>query len=79
MAKSLIVRNVEEGLVRRLKLRAARNGRSMEAEHRRILEETLASDAEPSFQEAAARLRALTRGRKHTPAEDLVREGRDER
>lgn len=79
MAKSLIVRNVEEGLVRRLKLRAARNGRSMEAEHRRILEETLADDSELPFKEIAERLRALTRGRKHTPAEDLIREGRDER
>jgi len=33
----LIVRSVEDNLVRRLKLRAARNGRSAEAEHREIL------------------------------------------
>lgn len=33
----LIVRNLEEDLVRRLKLRAARHGRAAEAEHREIL------------------------------------------
>ena len=33
MAKALIVRNLDEELVRRLKLRAARHGRSAEAEH----------------------------------------------
>lgn len=37
----LIVRNLEEDLVRRLKLRAARRGHSAEAEHREILRETL--------------------------------------
>jgi plasmid stability protein len=34
---SLIVRRVEDDLVRRLKERAAANGRSAEAEHRAIL------------------------------------------
>jgi plasmid stability protein len=33
----LIVRNLEEDLVRELKLRAARHGRPAEAEHREIL------------------------------------------
>lgn len=37
----LIVRNLDERLVRALRLRAARTGRSAEAEHRRILEEAL--------------------------------------
>jgi plasmid stability protein len=37
----LIVRNVDEALVRELKLRAARNGRSAEEEHREILRESL--------------------------------------
>lgn len=79
MAKSLIVRNVEEDLIRRLKLRAARHNRSMEAEHREILRTSLAGEVEPSFGELAARARAATRGRAQTAAEDLVREGRDER
>lgn len=37
----LIVRNLETRLVRRLKVRAARRGRSAEAEHREILREAL--------------------------------------
>lgn len=39
----LIVRNLEEEVVRELKLRAARHGRSAEAEHREILREALLS------------------------------------
>ncbi len=37
----LIVRNLDEETVRQLKIRAARNGRSTEAEHREILYEAL--------------------------------------
>ncbi len=39
----LIVRNLETKLVEKLKLRAARRGRSAEAEHREILREALTS------------------------------------
>lgn len=76
---SLCVRNIDPDLVSRLKRRAARHGRSMEAEHREILRQALASEVEPSWDDLAAELRKLTRGRKHTPSEILVREGRDER
>ncbi|MCZ0945130.1 MAG: hypothetical protein OXJ53_18920 [Gammaproteobacteria bacterium] len=79
MSKNLQVRNLDDGLVRRLKHRAARNGRSAEAEHREILRQALSAEVEPSFAELAAKLRELTRGRRHTPAELLQREGRDER
>ena len=37
----LIVRNLDEELVRQLKLRAAEHGRSAEAEHREILRQAL--------------------------------------
>jgi plasmid stability protein len=37
----LIVRNLDDEVVRELKLRAARHGRSAEAEHREILREVL--------------------------------------
>jgi plasmid stability protein len=37
----LIVRNLEDEIVKRLRLRAAQNGRSVEAEHREILREAL--------------------------------------
>jgi plasmid stability protein len=40
----LIVRNLEEEIVRKLKLRAARHGRSAEAEHREILRQALVSE-----------------------------------
>jgi plasmid stability protein len=45
----LIVRNVEDDVVRALKLRAAQNGRSAEAEHREILRRALlpARDRKP--------------------------------
>jgi plasmid stability protein len=42
----LIVRNLDEELVRQLKVRAARRGRSMEAEHREILREALRARGE---------------------------------
>jgi len=79
MSGSLSVRNLDDDLIARLKRRAARHGRSAEAEHREILRQALAAEAEPGFDELAAELRALTKGRKHTPAEELAREGRDER
>jgi antitoxin FitA len=79
MAKSLIVRRVDEELVRRLKVRAARNNRSAEAEHREILKQALSGEPNAAFKEIAEHLRALTRGRRHTPAEVLLREGREER
>ena len=79
MASSLSVRNLDNELVARLKRRAARHGQSAEAEVRDILRQVLEGEAETSFDDLAAELRALTAGRRHTPAEQLQREGRDER
>ncbi len=82
---SLHVRNVEDEIVERLKSRAARNGRSSEAEHREILRRALEWERAPgpeaglSWDERAARLRELTKGRPQTPSEVLLRESRDER
>jgi plasmid stability protein len=76
---SLNVRKIDPDLVARLKRRAARHGRSMEAEHREILRQALATEVEPSWDDLAAELRRLTRRRKQTPSEVLLREGRDER
>jgi plasmid stability protein len=44
----LIVRNIEEELVQELRIRAARNGRSAEEEHRRILRRALRSEGSES-------------------------------
>jgi len=79
MAGNLHVRNLEDDLITRLKRRAARHGRSTEAEHREILRQALAGEVEVSFDELAAELRKLTKRRRQTPSEILLREGRDER
>lgn len=47
----LVVRNLEEELVKELKLRAARHGRSAEAEHREILRRVLAPPPGRSLKE----------------------------
>lgn len=79
MSGNLHVRNLDDELIAKLKIRAARHGRSAEAEHREILRQALEADVEPSFDELAAELRRLTASRKQTPSETLLREGRDER
>jgi plasmid stability protein len=43
----LLVRGIDDEIVQRLKLRAARNGNSAEEEHRRILREVLEADRSP--------------------------------
>lgn len=43
------------------------------------LRQALAAEPPLPFDELAARMRAITAGRKHTPAEVLLRESRDER
>ncbi len=45
----LIVRNVDEKVVRALKLRAAQKGHSAEAEHRALLEQALLGEAPGDF------------------------------
>jgi plasmid stability protein len=79
MAGSLHVRNLDEELIARLKRRAARHGRSAEAEHREILRQALSDEGQPSFDKLAAELRELTRQRKQTPSEELLRAGLYER
>ena len=74
------VRRLDEGVVRRLKQRAARNNRSLEGEARHILEgaaEEEASAKRASFLALVARLRRETKGRRQTPSEILIREDRE--
>ena len=72
----LLVRNVDDELIRRLKERAAAHGRSAEAEHRAILETALRPSGE-GFIEKAARLREAMRGRVTTDSAELIRADRD--
>jgi plasmid stability protein len=75
----LNVRNVDDEIIRRLKRRAARHGRSAEAEHREILRQALSRDEEPDILQLFAEIRARSASRPQTPSEILQREGRDER
>lgn len=74
------VRQLNEGVVQKLKQRAAGNGRSLEGEARHILaravEDDMAAKRE-SFRALAAKLRRKTEGRVQTPSEVLIREYRD--
>ncbi len=77
---TLTVRNLDDVVVRRLRIRAAEHGRSAEAEHREILK-TVLTDAErpPSRQQAAERLaefRRRTAGRGASSSAELLAETR---
>jgi plasmid stability protein len=48
---NLVVRNLDQRIVDALKQRAAKHGRSAEAEHRAILEEVLFATAQKDRQE----------------------------
>lgn len=80
MAGNLSVRNVDDVLIVRLKRRAARHGRSAEAELRDILRQALEGEVVgDDFERLAADLRKLTAARVQTAAETLQRDGRDDR
>ena len=71
----LTVRNVPENVVRALRIRAARHGRSAEAEHRLILAQSLAGD-DADFWVQASTLRKATR-RQRSDSAALQRTMRD--
>lgn len=82
----LLVRNVSDEGVAALKRRAAENGRSVEAEHRAMIER-LAQPHQPhqpqpdtrDWVAEADRLREMTKGRSSVPSWVLIREDRDAR
>jgi len=81
---TLTVRNLDEDVVRRLRIRAAEHGRSAEAEHREILRLVLVAsdDHQAGRLNAAQRLaefRRRTAGRGSSSATALLRESRGER
>ncbi len=72
----LIVRNVGEEIVRALKRRAARHGRSAEAEHREILRTALRGDAEgASFKAFLASMPDVGSDEDFLRERDLPRDG----
>ena len=81
---TLTVRNLDEEVVRRLRIRAAEHGRSAEAEHREILRVVLVADDErrAGRQEAAQRLadfRRRTAGRGSASTAALLQDARNGR
>jgi antitoxin FitA len=80
----IVLRNLDEDLKERLRVRAARNSRSMNAELGEIVRLALtppkrASTDRASLKKLASDIRALSDVRRQTPSEDLLREGRGER
>jgi plasmid stability protein len=53
---NLIVRNIDESIVKALKQRASQHGISAEAEHRRILEQVLLQPPKKSLAEILAQI-----------------------
>ncbi len=59
---SITIRNLDEGLKRRLRVRAAEHGHSMEEEVREILRQVVEGNAPPSNLAAAIRARIAPLG-----------------
>lgn len=80
---TLTVRNLDDDLVKRLRIRAAQHGRSAEAEHREILKATLSgADGAAEREDALARLAAFrqrTAGRGGATSAELLGESRRRR
>ena len=79
----LLVRNVPDEAIAALKLQAAGNGRSMEAELRLLIEASVTptppEQGSCDWLAEADRLREMTRGRSDVPSWVLIREARDSR
>jgi antitoxin FitA len=80
---TLTVRNLDDDLVRALRIRAAEHGRSAEAEHREILRQVLTGSRQPSSRAAAAErlaaFRRRTAGRGSPSVAELLEESRSGR
>ena len=72
----ILVRKLPDSLVEQLKARARRNGRSLEAEVRDVLQQAVTKN-KAEFLKAADAMRARLAGRHHTETLELLREDRD--
>jgi len=71
----VVIRNLDDAALRRLKARAARKGRSLEGELRTIVTEAARPDRSEFRVRAAALRRKLAR-RRHSDSTVLIREDR---
>ncbi len=81
---TLTVQNLDDDLVRRLRIRAAEHGRSAEAEHREILRRALASDTDRQAErqrvaDHLAAFRRRTAGRGSPSVAEILGESRADR
>ena len=74
----ILVRNLDERLVKRLKARARRNGRSLQAEVRLILEQTPTLDMKAALK-LADKIRKSFGNRRFDDSAVLIRRERDRR
>lgn len=72
---SVLIRDLDERTIERLKTRASRNGRSLQAELRMLVERAAAVDVLES-REIAARIRKKLGGRKHSDSAALLADDR---
>ena len=71
----VLIRDLDARTVKRLKVRAARNGRSLQAELRIVVERAAAVDVSESAA-VAARIREKLGGRKHSDSATLLADDR---
>lgn len=71
----VLIRNLDDRTVETLKRRAARNGRSLQAELQTIVERAAAADAIEG-RALAARIRRKLSGRKHSDSTALIADDR---
>lgn len=71
----ILIRNLDETTLERLKLRASRNGRSLQSEVRIILNQAARMDLEVAKLTAAG-IREKLKGRRTSDSVDLLREER---
>jgi plasmid stability protein len=72
----ILVRNVDDAAIERLKKKAKKEGRSLESEVRIIIEQAAKLDMEAA-RELVDRLRKSLKGRKFDDSAALIREDRD--
>jgi plasmid stability protein len=74
----VVIRNIDDAVIHRLRMRAERHGVSLERELRTILAEAARLDRMGFAEEAGAFRRKLA-GRKHSDSTALIRHDRDRR
>ena len=74
----ILVRDMEAGIVNKLKKQAKQNGRSLQAEVKRILAQAAAAEKidKPKARSMVMEIRKMFRGRKFPDTVALIREGR---